>query len=125
MSFQLGLTTKYIAMIYFGLSAAIASVPAFQDAAPKGYAIVWAVALVVGGVLGAFGSVSRAKWFERIELIGATLVTLTVGSYAATLLALAYGEGDAGRAAAGAGFIALTMPSLIRTMWLFSQSLRK
>jgi hypothetical protein len=112
-------------MIYFGVSALIASVPSFVIAAPDGWTIFWAIALTLGGAIGALGSVARLKIFERLELIGASLVTLTVGSYALILLFLAYFLGDAGRASSGAGMVALTAPILVRTLWLASQTLRK
>lgn len=123
-SFQIGLTASYLAMIYFGLSAAIASVPAFTKAAPDGWSLFWAGALVVGGVLGSIGSISRMKVFERLELVGAFLVSLTVGSYALLVLFLAYVLADAGRASGGAGFIALVVPVVVRTLWLASQTRR-
>lgn len=125
LSFQIGLTAGYLAMIYFGVSAFIAEVPTFRETAPDGWSIYWAAALIFGGVFASFGSVSRARWFERLELVGATLITLTVGSYASVMLFLAYVTGDVGRASGGAGFIALTVPVLVRMLWLASQSLRK
>lgn len=124
-SFQVGLTATYVAMIYFGVSAFIAEVPAFRDTAPDGWSIYWATALVIGSIFASFGSISRMKWFERAELFGATLISLTVGSYAAVTLFLAYIVGDADRATSGAGFVVLAIPTLVRMMWLASQSLRK
>lgn len=124
-SFQIGLTAAYLAMIYFGLSAAFAQVPAFRHTAPDGWTIYWAIALVLGGMLAALGSISRVKVFEVLELLGSLLITLTVGSYAAVVLFLAYGYGDVDRASSGAGFVALVVPILVRMLWLASQSLRK
>jgi len=124
-SFQVGLTMSYLAMIYFGVSAFIAEVPTFRVTAPDGWTIWWASALVIGGVLASIGSVSRFKWFERAELVGSILITLTIGSYASIMLFLAYALGDIDRAAGGAGYIALLMGPLVRMLWLASQSLRK
>lgn len=124
-SFQIGLTAGYLAMIYLGVTAFIAHIPAFAITAPDGWTSFWAIALVLGGILGSVGSVSRHKVFETLELIGSLLITLTVGSYAAVLLFLAYVLGETGRAAVGAGFVVLTVPVLVRMLWLASQSLRK
>lgn len=124
-SFQVGLTAGYLAMIYFGVSAFIAQIPAFRHTAPDGWSVYWAAALTIGSILASIGSVSRLKWFEMTELIGSILVTLTVGSYAAVLLFLAYAGQEADRAAGGAGFVVLTVPVLVRMLWLASQSLRK
>lgn len=125
MSFRLGLTTGYLAMIYFGVSALFASVPAFELTAPEGWSAWWAVALVLGAGLASVGSVSQIKLFERLELTGSAIITVSVGSYATLLLVIAYVLGDASRATVGAGFVALTAPVLVRTLWLFSQLLRK
>jgi hypothetical protein len=125
LSFQVGLTASYIALIYFGVSAFLAEVPAFRETAPDGWSIYWATALVIGSIFAAFGSISRMKWFQRAELLGATLISLTVGSYAAVTLFIAYVLGDEDRASGGAGFVALAVPTLVRMMWLASQSLRK
>lgn len=124
-SFQVGLTAGYIALIYFGISGLIAAPPSISMTTPDGYAGFWAAALILGGVLGAFGSVSRHKLFERFETAGALLLSVTVGSYACIVLFLAYAAGDVDKAAAGAGFTALAIPIIIRCMWLFSQLLRK
>jgi len=124
-SFQVGLTAGYLAMIYFGISAIIAQIPEFRHTAPDGWSIWWAIALVIGGALASVGSVSRWRWFSLAELVGSTLITLTVGSYAAVLLFLAYVGHEVGQAAAGAGFVVLTVPVLVRMLWLASQSLRK
>lgn len=124
-SFQVGLTAGYLAMIYFGVSAFIAKIPAFLHTAPDGWSLYWAVALTIGGIFASIGSVSRLKWFEVAELLGSSLITLTVGSYAAVLLFLAYSGHQASQAAAGAGFVVLTVPVLVRMLWLASQSLRK
>ena len=124
-SFQVGLTAGYLAMIYFGVSAWLAQIPAFRHTAPNGWSIWWAIALTFGAILASIGSVSRQRWFEVAELVGSALITLTVGSYAAVLLFLAYAGHIVGQAAAGAGFVVLTVPVLVRMLWLASQSLRK
>lgn len=124
-SFQVGLTAGYIALIYFGISSLIASPPSFQDTSPEGYAWFWALGLFFGAIIASLGSVSRNKYFEWAETVGASILSLTVGSYALLVLVIAYGLGDTGRIAGGAGFTALAVPILIRTMWLFSQLLRK
>lgn len=125
LSFQVGLTASYLAAIYFGISSVIATAPAFQETAPHWYQFFWAVALVLGGCFGAVGSVSRHKAFERIELAGVSLVSLTCGSYAAVLLFIAYGLGDTTRISGAAGFVTLVVPFLVRTLWLSSQMFRK
>lgn len=125
LSFQVGLTAGYVSLIYFGISGFIASPPSISVTTPDWFVGYWATVLIVGAVLASFGSVSRIKIFERLETVGAGLLTLTIGSYALMILWLAYGTLDADRAAAGAGFVALTVPIFVRFMWLLSQLLRK
>lgn len=124
-AYRVGLTLGYLATIYFGVSAFIAGVPAFQIAAPSGWTPIWSTVLVLGGAVAAIGSASSSRLFERIELGGAWALFLTLGGYAATLLYLAYSEGDANRAAAGAGFVALGVAPGVRLLWLMSQLGRK
>lgn len=124
-AYRLGLTLSYIGIVYFGVSAFIAGIPAFTIAAPEGWTPVWAAVLVIGGAAASIGSVTGTKLFERIETLGAWGLFLTLGTYAATLLSLAYGGGDVTRAAAGAGFTALAIPVFVRLLWLMSQFGRK
>ena len=124
-AFQIGLTTFYLALVYFGISGMISSPPSFDTTVPEWFVGYWALALIVGGAVAAAGSVSRSTWFERAETLGSFLLTLTVGSYALIVLWLAYGTGDVDRVAGGAGFVALSVWPLTRFMWLVSQLLRK
>lgn len=125
-SFQVGLTAGYFALIYFGVAAMFASPPSITMTTPDGYEGFWAAALAGGAALSALGSVAqRSKVFQRIETVGASLLSLTVGSYASIMTWLAYADGEYDRIAASAGFVALTIPIIIRTMWLYSQLLRK
>lgn len=124
-AYRLGLTLSYSAMVYFGVQAFIAGVPAFTIAAPQGWTPIWASVLVLGGITAAIGSASDSKLFERIETAGAWALFLTLATYAVTLLVLAYGTGDNSRAAVGAGFIALGVMPLVRLLWLMSQFGRK
>lgn len=124
-AYRVGLTAGYVATVYFGLSALVAGVPAFDLAAPEGWTPIWGTLLIVGGVVAAAGSLSDSKRFRRVELIGAVFLFLTLGGYAGTLLWLAYGTGDTARAAAGAGFVALGIHPLVRLAWLLSQLGRK
>lgn len=125
LSFQVGLTASYVALINFGIAGTIASPPSIDLTTPSWYPGYWAVALIVGAVLAAFGSISRKRVFERIETVGASILTIAVGSYAAILTWVAYGAGDPDKIAGAAGFTALAVPIIIRCMWLFSQFLRK
>jgi hypothetical protein len=124
-AYRVGLTLGYLATVYFGTSAFIAGVPAFQLTAPSGWTPIWASVLIIGGVVATIGSASSEKAFERTELVGAWALFLTLGCYAATLLWLAYSEGDSNRAAAGAGFVALGVAPGVRLLWLMSQLGRK
>lgn len=124
-AYRLGLTLSYIAMVYFGVQAFIAGVPAFTIAAPEGWTPAWASILVLGGIVAAIGSAGSSKKFERIETLGAWALFLTLATYAVTLLVLAYGNGDNSRAAVGAGFVALGVMPLVRLLWLMSQLGRK
>lgn len=124
-SFQIGLTAGYIGLVYFGIASIAASVPSIQQTSPRGFTLVWAIALVVGAVIAAVGSISRRPTFMHIELLGSGLVSLTVGSYAVIITVVAFLLGDTGRISASAGFTALAIPLIIRTLWLASQALRK
>lgn len=124
-AYRLGLTLGYVAMVYFGVQSFIAGVPAFTIAAPQGWTPIWASALIAGGVAAAIGSAASSKRFERIETVGAWILLLTLGTYALTLLWIAYGIGDQSRAAVGSGFIALGVQPLVRLLWLMSQLGRK
>ena len=124
-AYRLGLTLSYIGIVYFGVSAFIAGVPAFTIAAPEGWTPVWAAILVLGGGSASIGSLAGSKFFERTEAVGAWALFLTLATYAATLLFLAYGGGDNTRVAAGAGFTALAIPVFVRLLWLMSQFGRK
>jgi hypothetical protein len=125
LSFQIGLTGLYIALVYFGIASTIATAPAIQQTSPDGYAYFWAIALAIGAAVAAVGSISRKKKFEIVELIGSGIVSITVGSYAAIVTTIAYVLGDSGRISGSAGFTALAVPLIIRTLWLASQSRRK
>jgi uncharacterized membrane protein YhdT len=124
-AYRLGLTLSYIAMVYFGVQAFIAGVPAFIIAAPEGWTPIWASILVLGGIVATIGSAGSSKRFERVETWGAWALFLTLATYAITLLVLAYGNGDNSRAAVGAGFVALGIMPLVRLLWLMSQLGRK
>jgi hypothetical protein len=124
-SFQVGLTGLYVALVYFGVMGVISAPPSIDSSTPGWYVGFWAAALIAGAGLAALGSVSRRRWFERAETAGSFLLSLTVGSYALILQWYAFAGGDWDKAAAGAGFTALTVPLLIRLMWLLSQSMRK
>ncbi len=124
-AYRLGLTLGYVAMVYFGAQSFFAGVPAFTIAAPEGWTPIWASILTLGGIVAAIGSAASSKAFERVETVGAWVLLLTLGTYAFTLLVLAYGIGDQTRAAAGAGFVALGVQPLVRLLWLMSQLGRK
>ena len=123
-SFQVGLTAGYVALVWFGVSSLIAAPPVFERTTPDGYSWIWAIALLLGAATAAFGSIDRRPFFENLERIGASAVSLTVGSYTAIVTWIAFGEGDASRVAGAAGFTALAVPLIIRTMWLWSQLFR-
>ena len=124
-AYRLGLTLGYIGLIYFGVSAFIAGVPAFTLAAPDGWTPIWAVVLVLGGATGSIGSVSESKRFRAIELVGSWAIFLTVAVYATTLLFIAYANGDASRAAVGSGFVVLAIAPGVRMLWLMARVLRR
>lgn len=124
-SFQVGLTAGYVALVYFGISALLSSPPSIDLTTPHWYAGYWAAALILGAIFAAIGSISRHKVFELMETFGSGLLTLTIGSYSLMILWLAYGTSDIDKSAAGAGFVALMVPILVRFMWLLSQLLRK
>lgn len=125
-SFQVGLTAGYLTLIYFGVASLFASPPSITMTTPDWYEWYWAAALTLGAALASFGSVAqKSRLFQRIETIGSSLLSLTVVSYASIMSWLAYAAGEADRIAGSAGFVALATPIVIRTMWLYSQLLRK
>lgn len=125
LAFRFGLALGYLAMIYFGVSAFIAGIPAFELTAPTGWTPIWATVVTIGAMLGAIGSISDRHIFRRLELAGAWSLFITVGIYAVVLLLLAYGAGDAGRAAVGAVLVAVGVAPAVRMVWLMSQLGRK
>lgn len=124
-AYRIGLTASYLAAIYFGVSAFIAGIPAFELTAPPGWTPIWSALVVLGAALAAIGSVSDMKVFSRLELAGSWTLFLTLAVYATVLLFLAYAHGDAGRAAVGAGFVVVGVPPGVRMLWLMSQLRRK
>lgn len=124
-SFQIGLTAGYIGMIYFGVTTLVTASPTFYQSAPAGWSLFWSLALILGGLIGGLGSVHRSRLFQRMELFGAAIVSLTVGSYAALILGLSHVLDELPSHAMGAGLVALVIPTVVRTLWLASQSLRK
>jgi len=124
-AFRIGLTLTYIGAIYFGTSAFIAGVPAFVIAAPDGWTPLWAGVLVIAAVLAAIGSAADTKPFRLMELIGSWALFISLGVYAIVLLFIAYHDGDATRAAVGAGFVALGIQPGVRMLWLMAQLGRK
>jgi len=125
-AYRVGLFLSYVSMMYFGTSAFIAGIPTFEFTTPEGWTPIWSASVVLGGFVGALGSLKagaepltiEVRLFNRIELTGAILLFLTLGTYAALLLILGYGYGDTGRASVGAGFFALAINPTVRMIWL-------
>lgn len=125
-AYRVGLVLGYIAMMYFGAQAFYAGIPTFTFTTPEGYTPIWATAVVLGGLIGGIGSTKAGaepltpiiKRYNMIELVGSVLLFLTLGTYAALLLVIGYGYGDAGRSSIGAGFVALGIPATVRMLWL-------
>jgi hypothetical protein len=111
--------------MYFGVSALIAGVPAFDLTAPEGWTPIWASLLILAGPLGLLGIASDTTRARASELVAATILSVTLFTYAGTLLFLGYIIGDVGRVAAGAGFAWLTTGPLIRMFWLIAQVLKE
>lgn len=124
-AFRLGLTATYLATIYFGISALIAGIPAFNLTAPNGWTPIWASLVTLGAMVGAIGSISDRHLFRRLELGGAWTLFVTIGIYAVVLLLLAYGAGDPNRAAVGAVLVVCGVTPAVRMVWLMSQLGRK
>lgn len=124
-SFQIGLTAGYLGMVYFGVTTLVTASPAFHQSAPAGWSLYWSIALILGGLVGGLGSVHRSRVCERLELFGAAVVSLAVGSYAALILGMSHILDELPSHAMGAGLVALVIPTVVRTLWLASQSLRK
>jgi hypothetical protein len=113
-------------MMYFGTSAFIAGIPTFTFTTPHGWTPLWSAVVVLGGLVAGVGAIragaepvtKEVKVYNRIELAGAIALFLTLGSYAAILLVVGYGFGDAGRASIGSGFVALGIQPAVRMIWL-------
>lgn len=125
-AYRLGLVLGYLGMLYFGASALVVGIPAFEFTTPEGWTPIWAGAVILGGLVAAIGAIRAGeepitrdvRIFNWIELVGAVLLFLTLGGYAAVLLVIGYGYGDAGRSVVGAGFVVLGIPPAVRMIWL-------
>lgn len=125
-AYRVGLVMGYVVMMYFGTSAFIAGIPVFEFTTPEGWTPVWAGAVTVGGLIAGIGAIKAGtepltreiRVFNRIELVGAILLFLTLFTYAFILLLIGYQYGDAGRASVGAGFVALGVHPTVRMLWL-------
>src|SRR6478735_4126606 len=93
-AYRLGLLLSYGFAIYFGISAFIAGVPAFNIAAPEGWTPVWSILLIVSGPIGLIGIARDTPKFQVTELFASAVQSLTLITYAGTLLILAYVAGD-------------------------------
>ena len=120
-AYRLGLLLGYSFAVYFGISALIAGVPAFDLAAPEGWTPVWASLLILSGPIGIFGILKDNIRHNKIELVAAVLSASTLVVYAGTILFIAYGTGDLSRSAVGAGIAWLASPAVIRMLWLISR----
>jgi|GEM_PF-2947201 len=125
-AYRIGLVLGYVAMIYFGTSALVAGIPAFQIAAPEWWTPVWAWTVMLGGLVAGIGAIRagaepitrEVRIFNWIELFGAIALFLTIGGYAVMLLILGYVYGDEARASVGSGFFALSVHPAVRVFWL-------
>lgn len=127
-AYRVGLLLGYVGIVYFGATSFVAGIPVFEFTTPdpSTWTPIWATAVVIGGLIGAMGSIRagsepltrEVRVFNRIELVGAIALFLTLGGYAGVLLYVGYGFHDAGRQAVGAGFVALGVPFAIRMLWL-------
>lgn len=117
-AYRLGLFLGYVVLVYIGVSALIAGVPIFDLTAPEGYVVFWGPALALSGIAGAAGSIRDTPRYRAIELPGAWIASVLLVGYAGPLLTVAYGTGDPNRAAIGAVLVGLTIPPVIRMLWL-------
>lgn len=125
-AYRLGLVLGYVAMVYFGVSAAMAGIPTFTFTTPEGFTPIWASGVVIGGFIAAVGSLRAGaepitkgvRVYNQIEKVGSILLFATLGTYATILLFIGYGFGDGGRASSGAGFVALGVQPVVRMIWL-------
>jgi hypothetical protein len=113
-------------MMYFGAQTFYAGIPTFTFTTPQGWTPIWAGAVVIGGFVGGIGALRAGeepqrrstRVFNGIELGGAIILFLTLGTYATLLLVIGYGYGDAGRQSVGSGFVALGVGPAVRMIWL-------
>jgi len=120
-AYRLGLLLGYAGAVYFGISCFIAGVPAFDITAPEGWTPIWSSIITLAGPVGIIGIVKDTPRFHRIEIWASSAISLTLGTYAFSILVLAYGHGDVNRAAAGSGFVWLGGYTVIRTFLLVAK----
>lgn len=120
-AYRLGLLLSYSFSVYFGISALIAGIPIFEIGAPTGWTTFQAIAILIAGPLGVLGIVQDTLWFRRVELAAATILSLAVFSYAATMLYIAYATEDMGRVSNGAALMWLATGPIVRMFWLIAQ----
>lgn len=123
-AYRLSLLVGYAFAMYYGISALIAGIPAFDLTAPDGWTPIWAWVIVVAGPIGLAGAVHDSPGFQRVELLGVTVLTGGLTVYALSVLFLAYGEHDEQRVTAGATLAALAAIHLVRMLWLIVQVVR-
>lgn len=125
-AYRVGLVLGYAAMMFFGSTAYYAGIPTFTFTTPEGWTPIWATAVVIGAFVASVGSLragaepatKEVRLFNRIELSGAILLFLTLGTYAGVLLIVGYGFSDPSRMSSGSGFLALGVPPTVRMLWL-------
>jgi hypothetical protein len=123
-AYRVGLFLGYLVLIYIGISAVIAGVPIFDLTAFEGWASIWGSVIIAAGVVGTLGSIHDSPRFRAIELAGAWTASVFLVGYAGPMLAYAYGQNDPNRAAVGAVLTGLTIPPVIRMLWLMAKVLR-
>lgn len=118
-AYRIGLTLSYLAIAYVGLSGIVAGIPVFDLTAPQGWNVIWGAVVTLGAVFAAIGSATDR--LRGLETLGGAMVFAMLVGYASAFLVVAYGAGDANRAAVGAVVLALGLQPGMRLLWLLSQ----
>lgn len=117
-AYRLGLLLGYGFAVYVGISAIIAGVPAFAEAAPDGWTPIWGWAIIAAAPVALVGLARDSPTFRKIELGPAVVIAAAMSVYACTVLFLAYEVGDNLRVVSGAALAGFASHFVVRMLFL-------
>lgn len=132
--YRVELVARYVSVMFFGITAIRAGIPIFQLTTPDpyGWATVAGVAILSGGLIAGIGATrageeparSIVRIFNWVEFVGAAILTLSLGVYAASLLVYGVHYDDLGRQTIGTAMAALATGPAVRMVWLIFRPAR-